>query len=186
MPIFRVARGSVFAGLSVVSSAVPVTTAPMRADTDLASDAATFFAEMVLPTVAEFLRDRADKRRGCLACLALASMSDHYFYTPGAVVNGNPDANSFRQSHSAANWAVGTVIGVANATKHVRRRSGRAGFNDVFADDISFGNMRCGWPINGREVMVEVAPGDVWLLSELVEEAASYWKAKVTALTTQP
>lgn len=57
-------------------------------------DAATFFAEIMLPSVAEFLRDRTDKRRGCNACLALASMSDRYFHTPGADVAPNRDGTA--------------------------------------------------------------------------------------------
>jgi len=156
---------------------------PLR---DAAADAATFFAEMVLPTVAEFLRGRADKRLGCNACLALASMSDHYFHTLGAAVAPHFDVDKYRRSHAAKNWAVGTIIGIANATKHVLRKPGRVGFGDVFADNITCGNLRCGWPINGREVMVEVAPDNLWLLSDLVEEATRYWIEKVEALANQP
>lgn len=40
--------------------------------------------------------------------------------------------------------------------------------------------------INGREVMVEVAPENPWLLSDLVEEAARYCAEKVAALPNQP
>ena len=149
------------------------------------ADAAAFHSEIVEPTVADFLANRADKRRGCLACLVLASMSDHYFHTPGAVVDGHPDANAYRQSHGAACWAAGVVIGVANATKHVLRRPGRVGFSDVFADDISVGNMRCDWPIEGREVMIEVTPDNLWLLGDLVEAAARYWTEKVSLIASQ-
>jgi hypothetical protein len=165
------------------SSAAAQADGPLR---EAAADAATFFAEMVLPSIAEFLKDRADKRRGCIACLVLASMSDHYFHTPGAAVAPHRDADSYRRSHAAVNWSVGTIIGIANATKHVLRKPGRVGFGDVFADDIDCGNLRCGWPINGREVMVEVAPDNLWLLSDLVEEAARYWAEKVAALPNQP
>lgn len=84
------------------------------------------------------------------------------------------------------NWSVGTIIGIANATKHALPRPGRLEFGDVFADDITCGNLRCDWPINGREVMVEVAPDNLWLLSDLVEEAARYWAEKVAALRNQP
>jgi hypothetical protein len=56
----------------------------------------------------------------------------------------------------------------------------------VFADDITFCNLRCGWPINGRKVLAEAAPEHLWLLSEFVGEAAGYWAMKAATLTTQP
>jgi hypothetical protein len=167
----------------MASSVAAQADGPLR---EAAAEAATFFAEMVLPSVAEFLRERADKRRGCLACLALASMSDHFFRTQGTPVAPHRDADSCRRSHAAVNWSVGTIIGIANATKHALRKPGRVGFGDVFADDIAWGNLRCGWPINSREVMVQVAPDNLWLLSDLVGEAARYWAGKVSAPGTKP
>ncbi len=141
---------------------------------------------MVRPTVAEFLSDRANKRRGCLASLALASMSDHYFHTPGAAVGEHRDADSYRRSLATENPAVGTVIGIANATKHVPRKLGRLGFGDVFAHHIRCGTARCGWPMNNYEVMVKVGTGKLCLLSQLVKEVERYWSEKVAALAPQP
>jgi hypothetical protein len=43
-------------------------------------NATAFFRDVVEPTVAEFMHDRSNKRLGCLACLAVASMTEHYFY----------------------------------------------------------------------------------------------------------
>jgi hypothetical protein len=142
-------------------------------------DALAFFQEMVEPTVAEFLVRPDDRRSGCLACLSLASMSDHYFHSRPESVEGAQDADAFRRAVSAKNWAVGQVIGVANATKHVRRRPGRVGYQDVSVQEISMGNLRCGWPINGTEVMIEVKEDDLWLLSDLVEEAIKFWKLRL-------
>jgi hypothetical protein len=127
-------------------------------------DALAFFQEMVEPTVAEFLTRPDDRRRGCVACLS---------------VEGSLDADAFRRSVSGKNWAVGQVIGVANATKHVQRRPGRVGYQDVSVQEINAGNLRCGWPINGTEVMIEVKEDELWLLSDLVEEAVNFWRLRL-------
>lgn len=146
------------------------------------ANASSFFNEMVEPTVSEFLKNRDNKRLGCLACLMLASMSDHYFYSAGADLGQHRDADSYRRSHVEKNWAVGAVIGVANATKHLLSKPGRVGFDDVYTDDISCENFRCGWPIIGRQVMLEAGPDRIWLLSDLVECATEYWAEKVRSL----
>jgi hypothetical protein len=106
-------------------------------------------------------------------------MSDHYFYSRPASVEGSLDADAFRRSVSGKNWAVGQVIGVANATKHVQRRPGRVGYQDVSVQEINAGNLRCGWPINGTEVMIEVKEDELWLLSDLVEEAVNFWRLRL-------
>jgi hypothetical protein len=143
-------------------------------------DALTFLREMVEPTVAEFLERPDDRRRGCLACLCLASMADHYFHARPGSRDGCDNADAFRRYVGGLNGAVKQVIGVANATKHVERRRGRVGYQDVSAQQINLGNMRCGWPFTGTQVMVEVEDGYVWLLSDLVEAAVAFWRDRVT------
>lgn len=138
-------------------------------------DAVTFFQEMVEPTVAEFHKHPADRRRGCLACLCIASMADHYFHARPEGREGCSTADQFRQKVSGINLAVGQVIGVANATKHVVRRRGRVGYQDVSSQQITLGILRFGWPINGTHVMIEVEDGNLWLLSQLVEAAMTFW-----------
>ena len=93
--------------------------------------ARSFFREIVEPTVVEFLEQPADRRRGCLACLCLSSMSDHYFHARPKSVDGCANPNAFRVKLGDTNWAVKQVFGVANATKHVKRRTGRVGYEDV-------------------------------------------------------
>jgi hypothetical protein len=144
-------------------------------------DAVAFFQEIVEPTVAEFLEMPADRRLGCLACLCLASMADHYFHALPESCVGSANADIFRQKVANANWAVGQVIGVANATKHFQRRPGRVGYKDVSAQQITLGNLRAGWPISGAAVMVEVADGNVWLLTQLVETAMTFWGDRLAA-----
>ncbi len=139
----------------------------------------TFFRDMVEPTVAEFLARPDDRRRGCLACLCLASMADHYFHARPAFRDGCGDADAFRRKIAGASWAVGQVIGIANATKHVVRRPGRVGYEDIAERQIAFGNLRCGWPINGRQVMVEVEGGKLWLLSHLAQAALEFWRGRL-------
>ena len=86
---------------------------------------------------------------------------------------------AFRSALGDANWALWQVSGVANAFKHVVRHSGRVGYQDVSVQDVTCGNARCGWPINGTHVMIEVKEGELWLLSGLVEEALSFWRSRL-------
>jgi hypothetical protein len=152
------------------------------------ADAAAFFVKMVRPTVDEFLSDRSDRRRACIACLMLASMVDHYFHTNGAVVAPHKNANAYRDSVKAENWPAGIMIDIANATKHVQRieakneKPRRVGFDDISSLKIAVGTLRAGWPINGQEVVVEIGPNYPCLVSQLVEAASSYWAAKIAAL----
>ena len=143
-------------------------------------DAVTFFQEMVEPTVAEFHEHPADRRRGCLACLCIASMADHYFHARPEACEGCSTANQFRWKISEINKAVGQVIGVANATKHFERQPGTyRGYQDVSSQQITLGILRCGWPINGTHVMIEVEDGNLWLLSQLVEAAMTFWRDRL-------
>ena len=141
-------------------------------------DALLFFREMVEPTVTEFMADRADKRRGCLACLALAGMAEHFFHArPDLSAIGRA---SFKARLRSENWAVGAIADVANATKHVvgAKDRGKWGYNDLQSMEMGqCGVLRCGWPINGEEVLV--GPEHEWRLSQLIECAIDFWRGKL-------
>ena len=143
-----------------------------------ADDALLFFREMVEPTVAEFMANRADRRRGCLACLVLASMTEHFFHAR-PVLNALSRA-SFKTTIRNENWAVGAIADVANATKHVvgAKERGKWSYNDLQAMEIGqCGVLRCGWPINGEEVLV--GSDHEWRLSELIECVMEFWRTKL-------
>ena len=142
--------------------------------------ASAFFRDIVEPTVAEFLAGAGDQRRGCLACLCLASMVDHYFHARPEFRQGCRTVQAFSRNIASANWAVGQVIGVANATKHFARTEDRVGYEDIKTRPIAFGNARCGWPINGAYVMLQDPEGKVWLLSHLAEAALEFWRNRLT------
>jgi hypothetical protein len=140
-----------------------------------ANDAANwFYSEVVQPTVADSLKHTDSVRLGILACFVLAHMADHYFHARHPV----PNLGDFR-AELRKNGAFRLVDDVTNGTKHVKKgRDGRLGFEDVGAQEINMGNLRCGWPINGTEVMVEDNK-NLWLLSQLTEAADEMWKAKL-------
>ncbi len=141
-----------------------------------ADDALLFFRDVVEPTVAEFMADRADKRRGCLACLALTSMTEHFFYA--RVGSSKKACGAFKSSVRGENWAVGAIADVANATKHVLRHEKKWGYDDVSTHRLNvFGIMRAGWPLGGREVLV--GPDRAWRLPELIECAMNFWRDKL-------
>ena len=143
-----------------------------------ADDALMFFRDMVEPTVAEFMANRADKRRGCLACLVLASMTEHFFHArPELCAVGRA---AFKARVRSENWAVGAIADVANATKHVAGATdrGKWGYSDLQAMEMGqCGVLRCGWPINGEEVLV--GPDRAWRLSELIECTILFWRQKL-------
>lgn len=145
--------------------------------------ALAFFREVVEPTVAEFLADPADKRRGCLACLVLASMTEHHFHAqPDLAAGGEGALKKLKGDLRRENAALGWIADVANATKHVLRpasRGNRVGYRDVEVIATNeCGVARIGWPLHGEEVVV--GPEREWLLSELVEEAMRFWRARLT------
>jgi len=146
-----------------------------------ADDALLFFREVVEPTVAEFMTDRANKRRGCLACLALASMTEHYFHArPELASIGKAE---FKAKVRNENWAVGAIADVANATKHVLgdMQRGKWGYDDVNTHQLSaFGILRAGWPLGGHEVLI--GPDRAWRLSTLLDAAMTFWQAKLGTL----
>ena len=142
------------------------------------TDALRFFREIVEPTVAEFMADPSDKRRGCLACLVLASLTEHYTHTfADASEQDRPDTKrSLRQGNKAVDW----IAQVANATRHVKpdRKPKGIGFSDIQAMDMGqCGVMRCGWPMGGEEVLV--GSEHEWRLSDLLECAMDFWRRKL-------
>ena len=141
-------------------------------------DALLFFNEVVEPTVKEFMADRANKRLGCLACLALASMTEHYFHARLDHAYGKK--NEFKGAIRKENRAVGWIADAANATRHVLRpdESSGIGYGDMQRLEIGLvGVLRAGWPIGGEEVLV--GREHEWRLSTLIEDALSFWQGKL-------
>jgi hypothetical protein len=138
-----------------------------------------FFHDIVEPTVAEFLHQPHDTRLGLLACLTLASMSDHYFHARPRDVAPCRQPGHFRGMLKDAHFAFRQVADIANATKHVQPLPGRAALQHMSEQDVTVGLLRAGWPINGRMVMLEVRPGEWWLLSDLVQAATDMWREKL-------
>jgi hypothetical protein len=141
-------------------------------------DALEFYYEVVEPTVAEFMTDPANKRRGCLACLALTSMTEHYFHA--RLASTALTKNKFKGELRKDNWTIGAIADVANATKHVLGDVQRAkwGYKDIDVNELNgTGIMRAGWPLGGREVLVGL--DRAWRLSELLQVAMRFWQAKL-------
>lgn len=155
-------------------------------DTDMGKvhPAATDFYDMVVgPTVAEFLRRPDDQRLACLACLCLSALAEHYVRATEKAEKARQAIKELREKSRYENWAVGQVNDIANAVKHVVRKDSRVGYQDVSTQEIRLGLFRCGWPINGTEVMIEVEPDHVWLVSDLVEAADFWWRTKLGIVT---
>lgn len=126
-------------------------TAELPANTPI-DPAVEFYRQIVEPTVAQFLTQPDDARLGCLACLVLASMADHYFHAREKPLEGHDEVGRFRFALGEARWPYRQVLAVANATKHVLPYRDRLGFRQIGIDDIHAGNLRCDWPISGRFV----------------------------------
>lgn len=146
--------------------------------------ALAYFREIVEPTVAEFMRDPSDKRRGCLAALAVASMTEHFFHARPDIAAAGTNLATFKghiRNHTrGGNAAVGWVADVANATKHVHSRGSRPGYNQINTMQMNqAGVMRAGWPLGGDEVLVGDLPAPPWRLSELIEETLKFWRARL-------
>src|SRR5580704_156399 len=100
-----------------------------------------FFHEVVEPTVEEFLREPESMRLGCLACMALDSMVDHYFHA--RPIEGAAASPERLRAALSATWAFKQVSAVAKATKHVKpdRRRDRMGFEKIETRRIDLGNL---------------------------------------------
>jgi hypothetical protein len=138
---------------------------------DSPAAAIEFYQSVVEPTVAEFFARPSDERLACLACLCLSALAEHYVHATAEASGAKSIVKALRLSSRSDNWAVGQVNDIANATKHVIRSGPGIGYRDVGAQEITVGNLRCGWPINGVQVMVETSPGTLWLVRNLVASA---------------
>ena len=142
----------------------------LLSEVDLAPD---YFCEIVEPTVAEFLDDRSSKRRGCLAALAIASMTVDYYHA-----HPTGSVSSFKGMLRAENAAVGFIADIANATKHVERTKTRLGYEDVQTLQLgTFGTRRAGWPFAGVELLwARIRHGGSGVRSSASRQSRSGWQ----------
>ncbi|MFT8521335.1 MAG: hypothetical protein ABF812_13960 [Gluconobacter cerinus] len=142
-----------------------------------------WFREIVEPTVAEFLVSPGDKRRGCLAALAVASMTEHYFSSRMALGKDKKGLGRFKAEvrdykNGAGNFSVGFVADIANAVKHVERKNG-VGHEDLKPQRINTcGVMRCGWPLTPNPQIL-VGENLEWRLVDLIKTATDFWREKL-------
>lgn len=153
-------------------------------------DAATwFYREVVEPTVIEFLGKPDDIRLGCLACIALSSMVEHYYHARRQELGGQ-NAQDFRRSLAELS-AAEIVFDVANATKHVvadrKRPYGFKAVEKIELNDasyksnenessIDFGDLE--FPI-GSQVMVPAGNDLICVLAAQVEAVHEMWCSKL-------
>jgi hypothetical protein len=105
-------------------------------------------------------------------------MTEHFFHARPELYAVSRAA--FKARVRSENWAVGAIADVANATKHVAGATdrGKWGYSDLQAMETGqCGVLRCGWPINGEEVLV--GPDRAWRLSELIECTILFWQRKL-------
>lgn len=151
-----------------------------------------WFEEIVEPTVAEFLVQPDCKRKGCLAILAVASMTEHYFHARyGFHVTGEsrkqfgPKLAKFRETirdykNGTGIAPIGMVADLANATKHVVSKNGMD-HEGMKAERLNvYGVMRYGWPYGlGTEILV--GENQEWRLVEILECCVEFWRVKLTS-----
>jgi hypothetical protein len=146
---------------------------------------------VVGPTVAEFLSKPNDIRLGCLACIALSSMVEHYFHARRQELIGQ-NAQDLRRS-LASNSAVEIVFDVANAAKHVvparkREMDFKAASTVLNLEEdtykhnpdepeIDFGDLK---HYSGPYVMVDVGKGLYCILEAQVKSANQMWGEKLS------
>lgn len=151
--------------------------------------AATFFHEIVSPTVEDFLRNRGNRRLGCLACLTLASMAEHYFHArlsqPG-LPSKDPEgpARAYIKTLRQQFPGIGLVMDVANATKHVSLTRKPIAFSHIRSEEITTENMNTEMPTDGWEVMVRLNEGQPSSLPWLVEGIWLWWAEQLAAPTS--
>lgn len=152
-----------------------------------------WFEEIVEPTVAEFLERPDSKRKGCLAILAVASMTEHYFHARlvNDAVGESQKQIKFKLSQFKSDvrdykkgtgvFPVGLVADLANATKHVIAKNGIS-HEGMEAKPLNvFGVMRCGWPLGlGTEILV--GEKQEWRLVEMLECCMKFWREKLDEL----
>ena len=139
-----------------------------------------FFHEMVEPTVDEFVVGKSNLRRGLLACLMIAAMTEHYFHAhPEIDGDKGKFKGAVRDWKNGGNFAVGLIADVANGTKHVVSDRGRIGYNDTQVHNTgAIGTLRIGWPKGDNEEVLVDENRD-WRLSQLIESAMDFWRQKL-------
>lgn len=162
-----------------------------------ADRAQEWFEEIVEPTVAEFLEQPDSKRKGCLAILAVASMTEHFFHARyGVHVTGEsrkqyaPKLAKFKEKirdykNGTGVGPIGMVADLANATKHVIAKNGIS-HEGMEAKPLNvFGVMRCGWPLGlGTEILV--GENQEWRLVEMLECCMKFWRKKLAETDCAP
>lgn len=153
-------------------------------DSPSEDQAVFFFRTMVEPTVAEFMADPADPRRGFLACIVLAAQFEHTLAVDGP--RSRNEIARMTPELKAANWPAWAMREAANAFKHVIREDpGRWSFGDFSIHDTAqAGIFRVGWPLGGMAVLVGV--DKEWRLVDLVVAAADYWRQLLGIAKPQP
>ena len=163
----------------------------MSANHEEPDAAVWFYRTVVEPTVAEFLSKPDDIRLGCLACIALSSMVEHYFHARRQELQGQ-NAQDLRRS-LASKSAVEIVFDVANAAKHVvparkREIDFKAASTILNLDEdtykyenpddpkIDFEDLKL---YMGSYVMVDVGKGLYCILEAQVKSANQMWRAKL-------
>lgn len=159
---------------------------------ELASDRAwEWFKEIVEPTVAEFLEQPDSKRKGCLAILAVASMTEHYFHARLAdlVPNESKDERKKRLGRFKAEvrdykqgtgvFPIGLVADLANATKHVEAKNGISHEGMIPTPANVCGVMKCDWPL-GLGVEILVGKNQEWRLVDMLECCMTFWCKKLS------
>ena len=150
--------------------------------TDETDPALEWLREIVEPTVADFQNARDNKRLGCLAAIAVATMTEHYFRARPQLGTSDAHKSKFKSEirdpkNGSGNACIGILADIANATKHVRPKNGY-GHEEMRPYRLnSFGIMRAGWPLGGTEILI--GEKRQWRLSQILDIAMTFWREKL-------
>lgn len=151
-----------------------------------------WFEEIVEPTVAEFLEQPDSKRKGCLAILAVVSMTEHYFHARLAdLVPGEnkrerkqriglfkDEVRDYKQGTGV--FPVGLAADLANATKHAEAKNKISHEGMIPIPANACGVMKCGQPL-GLGVEILVGEKQEWRLVEILECCMEFWREKLAS-----
>lgn len=145
------------------------------------ASAVVFFTEVVEPTVLEFLNDGGSLRRGVLAALVLTHMADHLFHATPRTRPFDAEFETFKADLAGECGAVGLMLEVANATKHlVRRKSDQLHYSAIQAREAMCGEFMCGMRLGESLVFVKPTDADYEVhLDQWVAEAWRFWRLKL-------
>ncbi|MBB5372275.1 hypothetical protein [Acidocella aromatica] len=154
-----------------------------------------FFDAVVEPTAHEAITALNDMRRGCLACLALSAMGEHFIHARRQMAQsiiqqhlpeqvpprfpdklGDYERTAFWKALAARCWDYGVVRDVANATKHVTPSGDKVGFDDVRNTRLGFGVSKFSWPFASEAILVDTGSGGPFMLSQLVHASLAMWR----------